>query len=121
MARRSRIARIAGWTWQIGDGAALAAACGIDTVADFRSADVAAGGQGAPLIPVYHAALVANLAKPVAVLNLGAGRHTSFIGATARWSPSTPGRQWADRRLGGGDDRRALRRGRRAGGEWPGR
>jgi anhydro-N-acetylmuramic acid kinase len=70
-----------GWTWQIGDGAALAAACGIDTVSDFRSADVAAGGQGAPLIPVYHAALVANLAKPVAVLNLGGVANITFIGA----------------------------------------
>lgn len=69
-----------GWTWQIGDGAALAAACGITTVSDFRSADVAAGGQGAPLLPVYHAALVAGLAKPVAVLNLGGVANVTFIG-----------------------------------------
>ncbi|GAA3711295.1 anhydro-N-acetylmuramic acid kinase [Sphingomonas cynarae] len=70
-----------GWTWQIGDGAALAAACGITTVADFRSADVAAGGQGAPLIPIYHAALTAGLARPVAVLNLGGVGNITFIGA----------------------------------------
>lgn len=70
-----------GWTWQIGDGAALAAATGIDTVADFRSADVAAGGQGAPLLPVYHAALVAGLDKPVAVLNLGGVANVTFVGA----------------------------------------
>ena len=69
-----------GWTWQIGDGASLAATTGITTVADFRSADVAAGGQGAPLLPVYHAALVTGLAKPVAVLNLGGVGNVTFVG-----------------------------------------
>ncbi|MBJ6121245.1 anhydro-N-acetylmuramic acid kinase [Sphingomonas mollis] len=69
-----------GWTWQIGDGAALAAACAITTVADFRSADVAAGGQGAPLLPIYHAALVGALEKPVAVLNLGGVGNVTFVG-----------------------------------------
>lgn len=59
------------WTWQIGDGAALAGAFGIPVVADLRSADVAAGGQGAPLLPVYHRALAHDLPKPVAILNLG--------------------------------------------------
>jgi anhydro-N-acetylmuramic acid kinase len=47
-----------GWTWQIGDGSLLAKLTGIDVVNDFRSADVAGGGQGAPLMPLYHAALV---------------------------------------------------------------
>jgi len=70
-----------GWTWQIGDGAALARATGITTVSDMRSADVAAGGQGAPLLPVYHAALVADLDKPVAVLNLGGVANVTYIGA----------------------------------------
>lgn len=70
-----------GWTWQLGDGAALAAACGIDVAYDFRSADVATGGQGAPLLPVYHAALAAGLEKPVAVLNLGGVGNVTFIGA----------------------------------------
>lgn len=60
-----------GWTWQIGDGADLAGAFGIPVVADLRSADVAAGGQGAPLLPVYHRALAHDLPKPVAILNLG--------------------------------------------------
>lgn len=69
-----------GWTWQLGDGAALAAAVGIDVVFDFRSADVAAGGQGAPLLPVYHRALAAGLAAPLAVLNLGGVGNVTFIG-----------------------------------------
>ncbi len=54
-----------------GDGQALADATGIVTVADLRSADVAAGGQGAPLLPIYHAALTAGLPRPLVVLNLG--------------------------------------------------
>ncbi|AXJ94191.1 MULTISPECIES: anhydro-N-acetylmuramic acid kinase [unclassified Sphingomonas] len=69
-----------GWTWQIGDGAVLARATGIAVVSDLRSADVAAGGQGAPLLPVYHAALVAGLEKPVAVLNLGGVGNITFVG-----------------------------------------
>ncbi len=67
-------------TWQLGDGAALARRLGIDVVADFRSADVAAGGEGAPLAPLYHAALAAALAKPVAILNLGGVGNVTWIG-----------------------------------------
>jgi anhydro-N-acetylmuramic acid kinase len=70
-----------GWTWQLGDGAAMAKALGMAVVHDFRSADVAAGGQGAPLIPVYHRALAADLAKPIAVLNLGGVGNVTYIGA----------------------------------------
>src|SRR5215470_5113958 len=60
-------------TVQIGDGAALAARLSVPVVFDFRAADVAAGGQGAPLVPIYHAALVRGLdrPRPVAVLNIG--------------------------------------------------
>jgi anhydro-N-acetylmuramic acid kinase len=68
-------------TWQIGDGALLARATGIGVVADFRSADVAAGGQGAPLAPAYHAALAAGLAKPVAMLNVGGVANVTWIGS----------------------------------------
>jgi anhydro-N-acetylmuramic acid kinase len=67
-------------TWQLGDGAALAARLGVDVVADFRSADVMAGGEGAPLAPLYHAALAAPLPKPVAILNIGGVANVTWIG-----------------------------------------
>jgi anhydro-N-acetylmuramic acid kinase len=67
-------------TWQIGDGALLARLTGCDVVADFRSADVAAGGEGAPLAPLYHAALAAGLEKPLAVLNIGGVANVTWIG-----------------------------------------
>ena len=60
-----------GWTWQLGDGAQMARETFIATVHDFRSADMKAGGQGAPLAPVYHRALAASLDGAIAVLNLG--------------------------------------------------
>ncbi len=67
-------------TWQIGDGALLARLVGADVVADFRSADIAASGEGAPLAPLYHAALAAEMAKPIAVLNLGGVGNLTWIG-----------------------------------------
>lgn len=67
-------------TWQIGDGALLARLAGSAVVADFRSADVAAGGEGAPLAPLYHAALAGTLEKPIAVLNLGGVGNVTWIG-----------------------------------------
>jgi len=67
-------------TWQIGDGKLLAELTGIPVVNDFRSADVAAGGQGAPLVPVFHRALAAGIARPVAVLNLGGVGNVTWIG-----------------------------------------
>ena len=70
-----------GVTWQIGDAAALAARVGIDVVADFRSADVAAGGEGAPLVPVFHRALSGSLERPLAVLNIGGVANVTWIGA----------------------------------------
>jgi anhydro-N-acetylmuramic acid kinase len=69
-----------GWTWQIGDAPELARALGIAVVGDLRSADVAAGGQGAPFLPVYHRALAAGLPKPAAILNLGGVANITFIG-----------------------------------------
>jgi anhydro-N-acetylmuramic acid kinase len=66
-------------TWQIGDGALLAAETGIGVVNDFRSADVAAGGQGAPLVPVYHRTLACGLEVPLAILNLGGVGNVTWI------------------------------------------
>ncbi len=70
-------------TIQIGDAARLADRLGIAVVADFREADVAAGGEGAPLVPLYHAALARPLAKPLAVLNLGGVGNLTWIGTDA--------------------------------------
>jgi anhydro-N-acetylmuramic acid kinase len=67
-------------TWQIGDGVRLAAATGIDVVFDFRTADVQAGGQGAPLVPLYHQALVGDLERPVAILNIGGVANVTWLG-----------------------------------------
>jgi anhydro-N-acetylmuramic acid kinase len=72
-----------GMTVQIGDGEMLAALTGIDVVDDFRSRDVAEGGEGAPLVPLFHAALAAKLDRPVAVLNLGGVANLTWIGAAA--------------------------------------
>ncbi|MDQ0506246.1 anhydro-N-acetylmuramic acid kinase [Xanthobacter agilis] len=69
-------------TVQIGEGARLASALGVPVVADFRAADVAAGGEGAPLVPVFHAALAAGLGgpRPLAVLNVGGVSNVTVIG-----------------------------------------
>lgn len=69
-----------GVTDQIGDGALLAVSTGIDTVSDFRSNDVHAGGEGAPFAPLYHAALGSDLVKPIAVLNLGGVGNVTYLG-----------------------------------------
>jgi anhydro-N-acetylmuramic acid kinase len=69
-------------TLQIGDGARLAETTGIAVVDDFRTADVAAGGEGAPLVPLYHAALAGALEKPIAVLNIGGVANLTWIGET---------------------------------------
>src|SRR6185437_7324361 len=68
-------------TVQLGDGDALAARLGIPVVYDFRAADIAAGGQGAPLVPVFHRALALDLERPrpLAVLNIGGVANVTFI------------------------------------------
>jgi len=66
-------------TWQIGDGAALARATGIAVVNEFRLADVAAGGQGAPLVPLYHLVLTRKMERPVAVVNIGGVANITYV------------------------------------------
>ena len=68
-------------TVQIGNGEQLAARLGLPVAHDFRAADVAAGGQGAPLVPVFHQALARDLDRPhpMAVLNLGGVANVTFV------------------------------------------
>lgn len=72
-------------TVQIGEGQRLATRLGIPVAADFRAADVAAGGEGAPLVPVFHQALTRRLAlpRPVAVLNVGGVANVTVIDGDA--------------------------------------
>jgi anhydro-N-acetylmuramic acid kinase len=91
-------------TWQIGDAAMLATETGLPVVHDFRSADMAAGGEGAPLVPVFHEALIrgsmaggdwgegdwaggdsaGGMDRPVAMLNIGGVANVSLIGPEGR-------------------------------------
>lgn len=68
-------------TMQIGDGTLLAGLTGIDVVNDFRSADVSAGGQGAPLVPLYHAAIASAFPKPCVIVNIGGVANITFLGS----------------------------------------
>ncbi len=69
------------FTLQLGDPATIAERCGIDVVADFRRADLAAGGQGAPLLPAVHAMLLAHPGHARVVLNLGGIANITVLGA----------------------------------------
>lgn len=71
------------FTWQIGDPVLLAARTGLPVVSDFRSADVAAGGEGAPLAPGFHRALASALPKPLVILNLGGVANITWLGDDA--------------------------------------
>ncbi len=70
-----------GYTLQLNQPALLAERTGIDVVADFRSRDVAAGGQGAPLVPAFHQGVFGLPGQTVAVLNLGGIANLSVLGA----------------------------------------
>ncbi len=96
-----------GWTWQIGDGALLARLTGVDVINDFRSADVAAGGQGAPLMPLYHAARARQLGQPepLVVVNIGGVAQVTYIwGDTVLAFDTGPGNapidDWMQRHTG---------------------
>ena len=70
-----------GRTHQLGDGAELARLVGTPVIWDFRSEDVAKGGQGAPLAPIYHWALAryAKLLEPIAIVNLGGVGNLTWV------------------------------------------
>ncbi len=72
-------APLQGYTHQVGDGALLAQLTNIDVVYNFRVNDVAMGGQGAPLVPVYHRALVSQLEGPISVVNIGGVANVTWI------------------------------------------
>jgi anhydro-N-acetylmuramic acid kinase len=76
-----------GFTLQLNNGALLAEACGIDVVCDFRSRDVAAGGQGAPLVPAFHRDVFAS-ATPRAILNIGGIANLTLLPSTDELAPT---------------------------------
>ncbi|NDC61163.1 MAG: anhydro-N-acetylmuramic acid kinase, partial [Betaproteobacteria bacterium] len=68
-----------GYTWQLNNPSLLAERTGIQVVADFRSRDIAAGGQGAPLVPAFHQHVFSQPGETVAVLNLGGMANISIL------------------------------------------
>jgi anhydro-N-acetylmuramic acid kinase len=72
----------AGYTLQLGNPSLLAELTGVDVVADFRSRDVAAGGQGAPLVPAFHMSVFGQTDRATAVLNIGGISNLSVLPAT---------------------------------------
>lgn len=98
----------AGFTIQLLDGALLAERCGLPVVCDFRSGDIAAGGQGAPLVPAFHRELFGGTGQRRAVLNIGGISNLTFIeadGTLAAGFDTGPGNtlldQWFQRHHGG--------------------
>jgi len=93
------------FTLQIGDPATIAEITGIVTVADFRRADIAAGGEGAPLVPAFHAALFADDDKDRAVVNIGGIANVTLLaGGEVTGFDCGPGNTlldyWVHRQLG---------------------
>jgi anhydro-N-acetylmuramic acid kinase len=90
---RHRPSGEAPFTLQVGDANVIAERTGIDTVADFRRRDVAAGGQGAPLVPAFHAATLADAAEDRAVLNIGGIANLTLlpVGKAVRGFDTGPG------------------------------
>ena len=103
-----------GYTWQINNPARLAEVTQIGVVADFRSRDVAAGGQGAPLVPAFHAALFQDRNTARAVINIGGIANVTWLPAATctdhvRGWDTGPGNMlldaWTERHLGQAFDR----------------
>ncbi len=85
-----------GFTLQIGDPNHIAEITGIQTIADFRRRDMAAGGHGAPLVPPFHQALFGNLPGNVAVLNVGGISNVSLLGSPPSGFDTGPGNALMD-------------------------
>ena len=68
------------FTWQLGDFQKIADETEIDVVADLRQADIKAGGQGAPLLPLCHRAFASDAPRPIAILNLGGVGNITYLG-----------------------------------------
>lgn len=84
-------------TWQIGDPSLIAELTGICCVADFRRRDVAAGGQGAPLVPAFHARYLGSSVNPRMVLNIGGIANLTVIqGDQTRGFDTGPGNALMD-------------------------
>jgi anhydro-N-acetylmuramic acid kinase len=100
-----------GFTVQIGNASLLAELSGIRVISDFRCRDIAAGGQGAPLVPAFHQAVFADQAKHRAVLNIGGISNISYLPAsgTVLGFDCGPGNllldAWIQRHLGSAYDR----------------
>ena len=99
-----------GVTVQLGDPARFAARAGRPVVGRFREADMAQGGEGAPIVPLYHAAIVRGLDLPVALLNIGGVSNASLVAAEGvSASDIGPGNapldDWVNRHTGQGYDR----------------
>lgn len=97
------------FSWQCGDANVIAAQTGIRTVADFRQADIAAGGQGAPLVPAFHQALFARADEARCIVNIGGIANITALpgagtGAVTTGFDTGPGNclldGWAERHLG---------------------
>lgn len=71
-----------GITSQMGDGKLMADVLGIDVINQFRINDVKHGGEGAPLVPIYHQALFKNYTKPIAIINIGGVANITYIDDT---------------------------------------
>ncbi len=99
------------FTWQIGNPHLIAERTGITTVADFRRRDIAAGGEGAPLMPAFHQAVLASAEENRAVINIGGIANLTWLpkSGTVVGFDTGPGNclmdAWATRHLGTAFDR----------------
>jgi anhydro-N-acetylmuramic acid kinase len=80
-----------GLTWQLGDANYIAEKLGVPVVMDFRRRDMAAGGEGAPLVPMFHALMMAGHTPPWAVLNIGGVANVTFMDGHGNISASDCG------------------------------